>query len=128
MVHQILSTDMAMHFKKQAEVKDLIEKGQDINEKERMKLISFCFHMSDISTSSRHFDVFDQWTECVYKEFFYQGDLERERKVPINFLCYRNTVNLAKEQVGFIDFFVLSAYDVIGHYLPEAKKLAERAI
>ena len=48
--------------------------------------------------------------------------------MPINFLCDRTATNLAKEQVGFIDLFVLSAYDTISHYLPDAKVLRDRAV
>ena len=93
----VISTDMALHFGKQATLKvrlaaeDLEPKGKD-----RMELLTFAFHMSDISTSARKFEIFEKWTECIYGEFFYQGDLERKKGVPINFLCDRKIVNQAE--------------------------------
>lgn len=40
------------------------------------------------------------------KEFFHQGDMERERNLDISAMCDRHTATVEKSQVGFIDYIV----------------------
>jgi cAMP-specific phosphodiesterase 4 len=68
------------------------------------------FHLSDISNPAKKFDICKQWTELLYIEFFIQGDMERDREVPISYLMDRTTVNIAKAQLGFIDVIIMPAY------------------
>jgi hypothetical protein len=46
----------------------------------------------------------------VLREFFSQGDEERELGITISPLCDRNTVNFAKSQIGFIDLFIMPIF------------------
>lgn len=38
------------------------------------------------------------------EEFFQQGDLEKESKLPLSFLCDRCTTHIPKSQVSFFEF------------------------
>ena len=54
------------------------------------------FHLCDISNPAKRFDICRKWTELLYVEFFMQGDMERDRGMPISYLMDRSTTNLAK--------------------------------
>ena len=55
-------------------------------------------------------------------EFFSQGDCERALGLPISMNCDRETVVVAKCQVGFISFLVKPLFDGFGEYLPALKE------
>ena len=87
-------------------------------------------HVSDISNPIKNFDVYREWTQRLFVEFWNQGDLERNNKLPISYLCDRYTTNLAKAQGGylflytfisprFIDFVVRPIMSLLTQVLPE---------
>ena len=43
-------------------------------------------------------------------EFWMQGDREKELGLPVTMLCDRRTTNVAKSQIGFIDFMVCVSF------------------
>lgn len=47
-------------------------------------------------------------------EFWMQGDREKELGLPVTMLCDRRTTNVAKSQIGFIDFMVCVSIQNIG--------------
>ena len=55
---------------------------------------------ADISNPSRSPFVYQKWIEGVMKEFFTQGDAERDLGLPISMNCDRKTVSVAKAQVA----------------------------
>jgi 3'5'-cyclic nucleotide phosphodiesterase len=71
------------------------------------------FHISDISNSTKPWELCRHWTEILFTEFFNQGDFERERGYPITFLMDRSTVNIAKSQAGFYDFIMKPSLQAI---------------
>ena len=52
-------------------------------------------HAADISQQCRTFKLAHEWTYLLFEEFFLQGDLEKEKELPISMLCDRNTTNVA---------------------------------
>lgn len=48
-------------------------------------------HAADVSTQTRTFDVAVEWTHLLFDEFFNQGDIEKEKGLPVSFLCDRET-------------------------------------
>jgi hypothetical protein len=55
------------------------------------------------------------------KEYWNQGDHERDRGLAVSYLMDRYTVNTAKSQVGFINVIVQPLYEVIKSFLPEVQ-------
>jgi hypothetical protein len=47
------------------------------------------FHLADISSSTKSFDLARQWTDLLFVEFFAQGDLERQQGFGISMLMDR---------------------------------------
>ena len=70
-------------------------------------------HMADISNPCKTWDICFKWIELLFCEFFNQGDKEREKNLTIGYLMDRNTINIPKAQVGFLDVIINPAYDTL---------------
>lgn len=131
----ILATDMANHFNHLTELKSklkmleitegkniekLFSDEKKINENQQM-ILDNTIHLCDISNPAKLGDVYDKWVDLVFKEFFNQGDLERQAKKSISLLCDRETVKIPKAQIGFINYIVKPYFDVFYDMIPEIK-------
>ena len=108
-IENILGTDMGRHASLQNEVKALSEtpaEARNLDGANKIKLMNAMVHAVDIGNPSRKFDIAESWAKAIIKEFFHQGDLERNQNIEITMLCDRSTVNLAGAQIGFINFVV----------------------
>lgn len=113
MMGTILATDMAKHtedveaFKRTLQAKGInsgsnngnlfLDKtnGKTLFESQQQAL-EYCMHCSDVSVPCRDFKIVKKWTYLLFEEFFYQGDEEKAKKLPVSFLCDRETTNIAK--------------------------------
>lgn len=75
-------------------------------------------HSADVSVPCREFNIVKEWTYLLFEEFFYQGDEEKSKKLPISFLCDRETTNVAKSQPGFINFIVIPLFSTMAEFMP----------
>ncbi len=82
-------------------------------------LYNFILHSSDISNPSKKFEIYSKWTDFVTTEFFNEGDLEKLENLPVNFLCDRETTNIPKSQISFINFIVLPDFKLLSTIIPE---------
>ena len=73
-------------------------------------MIKFMFHLSDISNPTKPFKLCRLWCDLLFVEFFAQGDLETMHEFPVTQFYDRSTTNIAKSQIGFIDFIVVPAF------------------
>jgi hypothetical protein len=130
----ILATDMANHQKVLSEMKKKIEfygvyHGKNFkeifnvsNEKlfdAQQVVLNMCIHTADISNPAKPEKISKKWTEKVYDEFFKQGDLEKQLNLPVSLLCDRNTTNINKAMIGFINFVVMPTIDMLCEFIPE---------
>ena len=76
-------------------------------------------HAADISNPVKPFNIYAEWTDRILKEYWNQGDQEREKGLAVSYLMDRFTVNTSKSQVGFINIIVQPLYEVIKIFLPE---------
>ena len=76
-------------------------------------------HAADISNPIKNFHIYAEWTDRILKEYWNQGDHERERNLSVSYLMDRYTVNTAKSQIGFINVIVQPLFEVIKSFLPE---------
>ena len=144
MIDAVISTDMAKHTKvvtaakTKSELYDII-KGknftkifEDIPEDDSKNnkhlielynrqqcLLNMIVHTSDISNPAKPDKISQQWAQKVYDEFFVQGDLEKENKLPISNFCDRNTTNINKAMIGFISFVVGPTINCLVNLIPE---------
>lgn len=122
-VDMVVNTDMTLHFKlmKFFQEKENLKSKEDKTEGiPNDKLITYqqeflngLLHAADISNPTKPTSLYVEWAERVMKEFWIQGDLEKEKKMPVSYLCDRNIFTVAKAQIGFIDGIVLPFFKSI---------------
>jgi len=88
-------------------------------------VLSLCIHSADVSNPAKPFIVYKKWVDLVFVEFFNQGDLEKSMKLPVSILCDRETTNISKSQIGFINFVVKPTFDLLSVFVPEVKQYQE---
>ena len=67
----------------------------------------------DIGNVTKGRDVTIKWTERVVAEFFAQGDLEAEMKLPVTPFMDRRTACVPKQQVGFYNFVAKPMFEAM---------------
>lgn len=119
MIEAVLHTDMTNHFESVNAARGMIRDDEGLDHDERMwKMLMFMLHLADISGQAKGGELFLLWTNRCMEEFFQQGDEETKLGLPISPNCDRKTVIPADSQVGFIQFVIEPAYDVLGMYIP----------
>ena len=137
-VECVLATDMAKHAKEVASLKIkmenykvtcknndsyLVNLVRDSSEESKFdrqqEVLNFFIHCADISNPAKLTQICTIWTDLVMKEFFTQGDLELSLNLPISFLCDRNTTNIPKSQIGFINNIVSPCFNLLFRISPK---------
>ena len=128
MIGAILATDMANHFSKFSIFKGKImsDDANDYkNDDEKLFICQEIFHLCDISNASKPWNICEKWTNLLFIEFFDQGDKERKLGIPISQFMDRETTNIAKSQIGFINFIIKPSFDVVHLLLPQISRTIE---
>ena len=86
----------------------------------QQSVINMILHSSDISNPAKPAEISTEWTKRVYREFFVQGDLEKKQGLKISNFCDRNTTNINKAMIGFINYVVLPTFDLLSTLIWEA--------
>ena len=110
MIFCVLSTDMANHSKHMDFMKKVIANNNINNnnnknkEEDNQEFLNLLIHSADISNPTKPFNIYLKWAKLVVEEFCQQGDKEKE----LGLVCTndRNTIQLSKNQIGFIDYVV----------------------
>jgi len=85
-------------------------------------------HFADISNPVRPFEICKAWAVVILEEFFTQGDLAKQRGLPVVALHDREKTNLAFSQIGFIDFFAAPLVFAMVRVLSPLAELVEQLI
>lgn len=119
MVETVLHTDMSKHFSTVARIKSQASTSWDeMDATLRFEILMYMLHLADISNAAKASPMFKLWTDRCLDEFFAQGDKERERGLPISPNCDRNATKKPESQIGFINFVVKPAYEVLASIFP----------
>ena len=141
MISEILATDMANHAKVISLIKSKIaisENGKDFkfnlltgNEQtksdEQQILLDFIIHIADLAHNTRLFCISLKWVQLLSEEFWRQGDLEKQKNLPISFLCDRENTNVPQSQKGFLTGFILPTFECLSNIFPTLKYTVENA-
>ena len=141
MISQILATDMANHGEVISSIRSKINIWKETghsrfnllsgNEKtkfdEQQSLLNYIMHMADLGHNCKKFEISLQWVKLLSMEFWDQGDKERERGLPISFLCDRNKVDIPSSQIGFLKGFIVSSFDCLVSIFPKLKYTMDNA-
>ena len=139
MISQILATDMANHGEnislirskiksRQYQEKFLFLSGNDKTKfEEQQILLDYLIHMADLGHNCKKFDISVIWIQLLCEEFWAQGDQERERGLPISFMCDRNNIDVPASQIGFLRGFILSSFDTLVEMFPKLQFTIDNA-
>jgi hypothetical protein len=116
----ILATDNAEHGRYTAMLRaqnDSLQQSQsdgtDLKLEEERLALQVALHAADISNPAKSMQTYKHWISLVTKEFFEQGDKERELGLAVGFGCDRNNViPEGKFQAGFISALVRPLFQV----------------
>jgi hypothetical protein len=122
-IDAVLHTDMTSHFESVNAAKGmLLEAAEDEDgmesEDRTWRLLMYMLHLADISGQAKEAPLFLKWTDRCMNEFFKQGDEELRLGLPISPNCDRNTTIPSVSQMGFIQFVIEPAFQVLGNYIP----------
>lgn len=93
----------------------------------RLLLSGELLHLADVSNPTKKFDIYNQWVDRIFQEFFQHGDKEKDLGLPISMLCDRATTNIPSSQVHFIKFFVFDLLILLKGIIPEFESLHNQA-
>ncbi|KAA0202638.1 hypothetical protein HAZT_HAZT011652 [Hyalella azteca] len=112
----ILSTDMAMYFKKKNQFLQLTDNGEfDWQTEEKKELLcGMMMTACDVSAIAKPWEVQHEVAKLVADEFFEQGDLEKLKlnEQPVAMMDREKKDELPQMQVGFINAICLPLYKV----------------
>ncbi|XP_071567949.1 cGMP-specific 3',5'-cyclic phosphodiesterase isoform X1 [Temnothorax nylanderi] len=118
----ILSTDLAMYFKKRNRFMEVIDEGEfDWQSEEKKELLcGMMMTACDVSAIAKPWEVQHRVAKLVADEFFDQGDLERLQlnQQPVAMMDRERRDELPQMQVGFIDVICLPLYKVLSETFP----------
>jgi len=149
MISMVLATDMAKHSGHCQELTTMVQEAKDAEEMsgcspansttslagasgkagERTKamerklfLLETVIHAADISNPCKPRHIMLGWTRRVLAEFWAQGDEERRLGLEVSPLCDREQgmSNVAKGQLGFINFVVLPFFKPLADLVTDA--------
>uniref|UniRef100_H2YVD4 Phosphodiesterase n=1 Tax=Ciona savignyi TaxID=51511 RepID=H2YVD4_CIOSA len=126
--HAILSTDLAIYFKKRGEFFNILRsenadwKGNDSH---RELLRSLVITGCDIAGITRPWKVQKEIAQLVAEEFFEQGDIEKTKlhQEPPDMMNRKLKHKLPKMQIGFIDSICLPLYEALSDVEPGLQPL-----
>ncbi|XP_046813368.1 cGMP-specific 3',5'-cyclic phosphodiesterase isoform X2 [Vespa crabro] len=125
----ILSTDLAMYFKKKNSFMELIDDGEfDWQSEEKKELLcGMMMTACDVSAIAKPWEVQHRVAKLVADEFFDQGDLERLQlnQQPVAMMDRERRDELPQMQVGFIDEICMPLYKVMAETFPWIMPLYE---
>jgi hypothetical protein len=123
-IQLVLQTDLKCHFPLLKSFQDKCSKevgtegGWDFSKfDDRLSVCGIAIKCADISHSSKEFDAHVAWSRRVIDEFFGQGEAEAKIGLPISPLCDKKIIDLAKSQMGFINFLCIPLFKVFTQFL-----------
>ncbi|XP_052867591.1 dual 3',5'-cyclic-AMP and -GMP phosphodiesterase 11 isoform X2 [Anopheles cruzii] len=116
----ILSTDLAVYFRKRGAFLELIEPNAEMSvwqaDEPRSLLRAMSMTVCDLSAITKPWEIEKRVADLVTSEFFEQGDMERQELniTPIDIMNREKEDQLPMMQVGFIDSICIPIYEAFG--------------
>ncbi|KAJ3098210.1 High affinity cAMP-specific 3',5'-cyclic phosphodiesterase 7A [Phlyctochytrium planicorne] len=123
-VSMVLATDMAMHFDWIGKFKNkLTGNGFNFeNRQDRKLILNIAIKCADVNNPTKPNESCRIWTDLICEEFFRQGDEEKRLGLPISMFMNRETTDIPKCQIGFIDFIVHPLFEAWSGFMMEDLK------
>ncbi|XP_025837140.1 dual 3',5'-cyclic-AMP and -GMP phosphodiesterase 11 isoform X2 [Agrilus planipennis] len=124
----ILSTDLAVYFRKRGAFFQIVEEGPNwALEEHRDLLRAMLMTVCDLAAITKPWDVEKRVAELVSSEFFEQGDIERTelKIIPIDLMNREKEDQLPLMQIGFIDSICLPVYEAFANLSDKLQPLVD---
>jgi len=106
----VLATDLAVHFDTLSALKSDVKNSSLSNQ----TVLKTCMKMADLSHGSKGFSAHEDWSLRICKEFYNQGDAEKEAGMKVIALFDRALEkDLPKNQVGFLKYLVEPLFNTV---------------
>ena len=140
-IQLIISTDPVLHSRIVCLIKNKltsneVDNGENVNYMvndsrlydDQQEILDFLMSFCDTSHSCRKFEITFNWSSRLMEEFWHQGDVEKELKLPVSFLCDRVDAFVGKGQIGFIQAIIVPSVTSLVTMCPSLKYLMETQI
>ena len=95
-----------------------------VSASEELMILKMILKTADIGNVTKGKEVCLGWTERVVDEFFTQGDLEAELKLPVTPFMDRKTADIPKQQIGFYNFIARPMFEALDGLVDMSTPLA----
>lgn len=129
----IIATDMAKHNGIVAQLEEMLEKYKPNDSQHLLMLpataedsrliLQVALKCADLGHLTMPWDLHLQWVQRLEKEFFAQGDMEKQMGLSISFLMDRGKPGVSESQQGFFDFVVLPLFTKFARAAPATEPL-----
>ncbi|CAJ0606346.1 unnamed protein product [Cylicocyclus nassatus] len=122
----ILATDIAVHLGQVGRIKAMVDQDYDPMSRNHQYLF-MCLLMtsSDLSDQSKDFSNSKAIAENIYKEFFSQGDLEKQMGNSPMEMMDRDRAAVPKIQLDFMDTVAVPIFEMVAELVPEGTSTLE---
>ncbi|PAV77202.1 hypothetical protein WR25_11653 [Diploscapter pachys] len=116
----ILATDIAVHLQKVDRIQNMVNNGYDSFSSDHHYLFRcLMITASDLSDQSKDFRNSKAIAENIYREFFSQGDLERQMGASPVAMMDREKACVPQIQLNFMDTIAVPVFEMVSKIIPE---------
>lgn len=122
----ILATDMSVHGEDLNFLDSFVQNNDcsvPLDATTAPKILPRVLHTADISNVSKDFVICDTWVTLLMREFFAQGDIEKQQGLSVSPLCDRDVTDINASEVGFLKFIVKPWFQKLFHICPDLKQV-----
>lgn len=87
-------------------------------------ILNALLHTADVNNPLKPWFLCKRLAMLCMDEFFAQGDLERQAKLPIGMLNDRHKVNVAQSQIGFVEFMIAPLAEAVVQVFPQLDEIS----
>ncbi|KAJ9580508.1 hypothetical protein L9F63_024317, partial [Diploptera punctata] len=114
-------TDLAVHIKEFDEQQKVLSEFDRNNEQHRHHLLCLFMTAADLSDQTKTWTVSRKTAELVYREFFSQGDMEKEMGTSPIEAMDREKAHIPSLQIQFLETVVIPCYRFLTKLFPETE-------
>jgi hypothetical protein len=121
-IDMVMGTDLANHFEQLSQIQTKMAEGEGLQlSGEKCDLALFLgnvMHAADLGSTAMPPAVYFDWMQRVFREFFYQGEQEKERHLPVTPFMDRPTASIPKAQLGFLKYLCQPLFKALVKVIP----------
>jgi hypothetical protein len=124
--HNEMMKEMGMCYQMSSEQFDAMDPAEAITSSSNNTQLALnaLLHGADINNPMKQWEMCHRLANLCLDEFFAQGDIEKEKGLPVQMLNDRDKVNRANSQIGFIEFLIAPFVEIKVNMFPQLDYLA----